>query len=354
MASGALGARELFSDNGEERFVEEAQFYKKLPELRLECELCPRKCVVADLERGTCGVRENRGGTYYTLVHNRPCSIHIDPIEKKPLFHYKPGTQAYSLSTVGCNFACRYCQNWTISQFRPEDVPSVYTSSEDIVAQAMGRGCSSIAHTYGEPVVFYEYMYDIASVGKQRGIPSVMISNGYILPDPMKKLFKVLGAVKIDLKGFTEKFYKDICGGSLRPVLDTLELLASSGVWYEIVVLIIPTLNDSRKEVGEMCKWIHDRLGPNVPVHFSRFSPTYMLKNLPPTPTRTLERCYNTARDAALNYVYLGNVPGHRAESTYCHKCGNKVITRIGYTIRDTALKQGKCTSCSTTIPGVW
>ena len=353
-AGSALGAREIFANEKEERFVKEAMFYKKLPELRVECLLCPRKCAVADLERGSCGVRENRGGKYYTLVHSRPCTSHVDPIEKKPFFHYRPGTQAYSIATVGCNFTCKYCQNWTISQFRPEDVPSTYVTPERIVAAAKGHKCRSIAHTYGEPVVFYEYMRDIAIVGKEKGIPSVMISNGYIRQEPMKELCKVLDAVKVDLKGFTEKFYKDICGGTLKPVLDNLEFLAASGVWYEIVILVIPTLNDGQKEIRGMCKWIHDKLGSNVPVHFSRFHPTYLLKNIFPTPLRTLERCYDTARGVGLKYVYLGNVPGHKAEKTYCHNCGKEVVTRVGYTIRRIAVKKGKCTGCGTAIPGVW
>ncbi len=338
----------------EDKFVREAQFYKKLEEQRVECLLCPRKCIVADLERGACGVRENRGGKYFTLVHSRPCAIHTDPIEKKPFYHYKPGTKAFSLATVGCNMDCKYCQNWTISQFRPEDVQASYLPPEKVIAEAKRLGCSSVAHTYSEPVVFYEYMFDTASAGREKGIPSVMISNGYILPDPMKKLCGVLDAVKIDLKGFTEKFYKDICRASLKPVLDTLELLAASDTWFEIVVLVIPTLNDGGKDIAGMCKWIHDRLGPDVPIHFGRYHPTYKLKNIAPTPVKTLERCYKTARNAGLRYVYLGNVTGHPAESTYCPECGDKAVERIGYTIRAINITKGKCAACGTAIPGIW
>jgi pyruvate formate lyase activating enzyme len=352
-AGAALGDRQVLAA-GDEKFVKEAMFYKKLPEDRVECGICPKRCVVPDMERGVCGVRENREGKYYTLVHSRPVSLRPDPIEKKPFFHYKPGTLAFSIATVGCNLDCKYCQNWSISQKAPEDVRAVYLPPEQVVAQARKYKCASIAYTYSEPTVFYEYMYDTASAGKKNGVPSVVISNGYMRAEPMKKLCTVVDAIKIDFKSYSNDFYRKVCKGTLKPVLDTLQFLAKSKTWYEIVVLIVPTLNDGKEDIENMCKWIHDKLGPHVPVHFSRFHPTYKLQNLPPTPIRTLERCYKTALDAGLKYAYLGNVPGHRAESTYCHKCGKNVVTRIGYAIRGTALNKGKCRGCGTAIPGIW
>jgi len=269
-----------------EEFLVEARYYDKLPHRKIKCRLCPRECEIDDLERGFCGVRENRGGTYYTLVHSRPCSWHVDPIEKKPLFHFLPGTNAFSIATVGCNIECKFCQNWQTSQIRPEQSLDYIMPPEVVAEAAKKSGSRTIAYTYTEPVIFYEYMDDCAVAGRKRGIKSVMISNGYIMPEPMRALCKQLDAVKIDLKAFTEKFYK-MQMGRLKPVLDTLELLRDVGIWYEIVYLVIPTLNDDPGELKAMCRWIHDQLGPDVPVHFSRFYPQYKLRNLPPTPIRT-------------------------------------------------------------------
>ncbi|KPJ62639.1 MAG: radical SAM protein, partial [Planctomycetes bacterium DG_23] len=321
---------------------------------RVECTLCPRACTIADMERGYCGVRENQGGTYYTLVYGRACAAHIDPIEKKPLFHYLPGTPAYSIATAGCNIECRFCQNWEISQFRPEQVRSIDLPPKQVVSLAKRHGCKTIAYTYTEPVVFYEYMYDTAIQGNKVGIGSVIISNGYIKKEPMKDLCQHLSAVKIDLKAFTEKFYHDTCSGHLKPVLECLELLAGLDIWYEIVVLIVPTLNDSEKEIKDMCKWVKANLGPDVPMHFSRFYPTYKIKNLPPTPPKTLERARQIARSEGINYVYVGNVPGNPGESTHCPHCDELLIHRIGYRIRKNSIKDSKCPNCGQFIPGVW
>ncbi|RMF97816.1 MAG: AmmeMemoRadiSam system radical SAM enzyme [Candidatus Schekmanbacteria bacterium] len=334
--------------------LKECMFYKKLDGLRIECEICPKKCRVADMERGYCGNKENHGGKYYTLVYSRPCAIHTDPIEKKPLFHYLPGTTAFSLATAGCNFECKFCQNWEIAQFRPEQVDSIYLSPEDVCREAKRKGAPSVACTYSEPVVFYEYMHDIAVYGRKIGINTVMISNGFIQKEPMEELCKYLAAVKIDLKAFTEKFYKDTCSGELKPVLDTLQLLKNRGMWFEIVVLIIPTLNDSKKEIREMCQWIVKNLGRDVPVHFSRFHPTYKIKNLPITPISTLEMARNTAMNEGVNFAYIGNVPGHPGESTYCPNCRKKIIGRIGYYITSIGIKKGRCVYCNHSIPGIW
>ena len=333
----------------------EAMYYKKLPDIRVECELCPRACQVADLERGYCGVRENRNGKYYTLVHSRVCSRYADPIEKKPLFHYLPGTKAYSIATAGCNIECKFCQNWQISQFRPEQIEdTIKLTPEEVVRFAKERSCDTIAYTYSEPVVFYEYMYDTARVGKREGVGSVMISNGYIKKEPLVELCKELSAVKIDFKAFTEKFYKETCSGELKPVLETLVTLKEIGIWFEIVMLVIPTLNDSDKELNDMCSWIYENLGPDVPVHFSRFHSTYKIKNLPPTPTKTLEKARNIAIESGLNFAYTGNVPGHPGESTYCPDCKEVLIKRVGYTILQYSLNGNKCDNCKHPIPGVW
>ena len=349
-----------FTDNiqeqkvSEDAFVKEARFYKKLAELKVECELCPRACVVADLERGYCGCRENRGGNYYTLVYSRPCALHVDPIEKKPLFHYLPGTKAFSLATVGCNIECKFCQNWNISQFRPEQVKAYYAPPKRIVELSEEYDCPTIAYTYSEPVIFYEYMYDIAAAAKKKGIGSVIISNGYIKPEPLKQLCQQLTGVKIDLKAFTEKFYQEYCSGELKPVLDTLLLLKKIGIWLEIVVLLIPTLNDSPAEIEQMTKWIKRELGPDVPVHFTRYYPTYKITNIPPTPVKTLERAREIALKNGLHFAYVGNVPGHPGENTYCPKCGKKVIERTGYKILRNNINQGRCKFCKEPIPGVW
>lgn len=333
----------------------EARYYEKLPNRKIKCVLCPRECVIDDQETGYCGVRENHGGTYYTLIYGRPCSANVDPIEKKPLFHFLPGTLAFSIATVGCNVLCKFCQNWQISQARPDQVPSYDMPPQSIAKYARDSQSRSIAYTYTEPVIFTEYMYDCAEQGHTYNIKSVMISNGYIKAQPMKDLCQVLDAVKIDLKAFTEKFYHEMVAGQLQPVLDTLVLLKQQGVWTEIVYLMIPTLNDDPQEIQQMCKWILKELGPEVPIHFTRFHPQYRLKNLPPTPLKSLETAHKIALDTGLYFCYIGNVPGHEGENTYCPGCKKIVIQRMGYQIVKNAIaKNGKCHSCGHKIPGIW
>ncbi len=338
----------------DKKFLKEVPFYKKLSGDKIECGICPKKCQIADFERGYCGNKENRGGTYYSLVYARPCALHVDPIEKKPLYHHLPGTKAYSIAAAGCNFECRFCQNWRIAQYRPEQIDSGHLPPENLARDAASRQAETIAYTYSEPVVFYEYMYDCAKAGRAKGIGSVMISNGYILEEPLRKLCKQLTGVKIDLKAFTDTFYREQCSGELEPVLHTLKVLKNIGIWFEIVVLIIPTLNDSPGEIKRMCDWIHANLGPDVPIHFSRFHPMYKIKNLPRTPVSTLEMCWKTAKSAGLHYPYLGNVTGHEAENTFCPKCSNKVLHRMGYAIIENKIKDQKCIYCGNPIPGVW
>ena len=336
------------------QFIREARFYEKLPYKKIKCRLCPRECVIDDRERGYCGVRENRGGTYYTLVHSRVVTAHIDPIEKKPLFHFLPGTIAFSIATAGCNVNCKMCQNWEISQVRPEQVRSSYAPPQKVAELAQTNKCPSIAYTYSEPVIFYEYVADCADAGHALGTKSVVITGGFIQQDPLEKLCRQVDAIKVDLKAYSEKFYKEVVNGQLKPVLDALVTIRKHGVWNEIVYLVIPTLNDSDAEFKGLSRWVKSELGPDVPVHFTRFYPEYLLKNLPPTPVETLERGKAIADAEGLHYVYIGNVPGHPAENTYCPNCHKMIVERTGFTISAVRIHKGKCQYCRHPIPGVW
>jgi len=338
----------------ESRFVKEAHYYEKLDHKKIHCKLCPRECVIDDKERGYCGVRENRDGTYYTLVHSRPCTYHADPIEKKPLFHFHPGTIAFSIATAGCNVNCKFCQNWEISQVRPEQVRSIYMPPKKVASLAKESNCISIAYTYSEPIIFYEYMLDSARAGHDAGVLSVVITGGFIMQDPLKELCANVDAIKVDLKAFSQDYYRDVVNGELQPVLDALVTMRREGVWTEIVYLVVPTLNDGDKEFTELARWIRTHLGTDVPIHFTRCHPYYLLKNLPPTPVRTLERAKAIADAEGLEYVYIGNVPGHPAEKTYCPGCGSVVVDRTGYFIESVRIRDGKCEKCNRTIAGVW
>lgn len=331
-----------------------ASWWKSLAGGRVECGLCPRACRVADLERGGCGARENRGGTYYTLVHSLVCALHADPVEKKPFFHVSPGAAALSYATAGCNVECKFCQNWEISQFRPEQVRSIWLPPEELVATARRSKAPLLAATYSEPVVFWEYVRDVSREARRHGLGSLVVSNGYIQEKPIGDVLPLLTAYKVDLKSFREKFYRDLIRGELKPVLDTLERIRKAGTWLEIVVLIIPTLNDSEAEARDLCRWVKKYLGPSVPVHFTRFHPTYRLTNLPPTPVATLERLWEIAKAEGLHFSYVGNVPGHPGESTYCPGCGTRLIHRLGFRVIENRLREGKCPNCGRAIPGVW
>lgn len=299
-------------------------------------------------------MRENRGGKLYSLVYGNPCAIHLDPIEKKPLFHVLPSTTSLSLATAGCNFHCRFCQNWEISQASPEDVFSFDLPPEAAAKKAKAMGAASVAHTYVEPAIFFEYMLDVGTAVRKEGLLHVMHSNGFINPDPLRELCRVLDAVNIDLKGFTSSFYQDLCSGELGPVLETLKTLKRARIHVEITNLIIPTLNDDPAVIREMCDWIKKELGPETPLHLSRFYPLYRLTKLPPTPVSTLEKARKTALSSGLEYVYIGNVPGHEAWNTVCPGCRKTVILRTGYMIREMHLKEGKCRYCGRPIPGIW
>lgn len=334
--------------------TKEAMYYEKLTRNNVRCQLCPNRCFISPDQRGICGVRENRGGKLYTLVYGLPCTVHVDPIEKKPLFHFLPGSLAFSIATAGCNLRCKFCQNWQISQARPEETSNYNLPPEEVVRLAKEKNCQVIAYTYTEPTIFYEYMLETAKLAKRAGIKNMMHSNGYINEKPLRELAKYLDGANIDLKAFTEQFYRELSFGRLQPVLNSLKILKEEGVFLEITTLIIPTKNDNPEDIKRMCQWIKDNLGDEVPVHFSRFHPMYKLKNLPPTPVKTLELAKHIADQVGLKYVYIGNVPGHRGESTYCPKCGRLLIQRIGYHVLQNNILDGRCKFCGQPIPGVW
>jgi pyruvate formate lyase activating enzyme len=354
-APAAVPSSASLQDKNDSQFTVEAKFYQRLQNKKIKCKLCPRECVVGDRERGYCGVRENRGGTYYTLVHSRVCAAHIDPIEKKPLFHYLPGTVAFSLATAGCNVNCKFCQNWDISQARPEQVPSTYMPPQRVAALARQSGCPTIAYTYSEPVVFSEFLMDTADAGHAAGVRSIVVSNGYIQEEALKQAYGKMDAVKIDLKAFTDSYYAKVVTGQLKPVLDTLVTLRKMGKWTEIVYLVVPTLNDDETEFRGLARWVKTNLGVDVPLHFTQFHPEYLLKNLPITPVPTLERAKAIADAEGLHYVYIGNVPGHPAQNTYCPQCRHMLVERAGFTASQMLIrKDGSCPFCRHMIPGIW
>jgi len=329
-------------------------YFLSLNNQRIQCQLCPRECLVANGQRGFCGVRENREGKYYSLVYGNPCAVHVDPIEKKPFYHVLPASTSFSIATAGCNFRCKFCQNWEISQTTPDETYNLELPPEKVVALAKKAGSRSIAYTYVEPTIFYEYMFDTAQLARKEGILNVCHSNGFINPGPLKELCQVLDAANIDLKGFTEEYYSSMSHGRLAPVLRTLKTLKKEGVHLEITNLMVPTKNDNMDTVKKMCAWIKNELGGDTPVHFSRFYPLYKLRNLPPTPVSTLEKSCKVALEIGLEYVYIGNVPGHISERTYCPSCQKLLIGRLGYFIGEINLSKGKCKYCGKPLPGIW
>lgn len=332
----------------------EAAFFEKLKNNIVKCVLCPRECVISQGKRGYCRVRENKGGTLYALSFSKPVAIHVDPIEKKPFFHYLPGSHAFSVATAGCNLNCKFCQNWEISQAGPEDVRYREYDPPGIVREAKISGAGIIAYTYTEPTVFFEYMLETARIARESGIRNVMHSNGFINEAPLRELCGYLDAVNIDLKGFSDEYYARICEGSLAPVLRTLRVLREEGVHVEITNLVLSGYNDDPAVVKKMCEWIRDNLGNDTPLHFSRFFPMYKLLSLIPTPADRLENLRKIALETGLKYVYIGNIPGHSAENTYCPKCRERVIERSGYSLLSIDLVEGKCRFCGEKIGGVW
>ncbi|MGA1839744.1 MAG: AmmeMemoRadiSam system radical SAM enzyme [bacterium] len=343
------------TDEQDKTSLVEAQYYKKLEGEEIQCLLCPHKCVVSKGDRGECGVRENRNGTYYTLTYGRPCALHVDPVEKKPLFHVMPGSRVYSLATAGCNLNCLFCQNWQISQALPEEVRYENRSPDEIVQMAVDMDCHLIAYTYSEPTIFFEYMLAIAKKAHTKGLINTCHSNGFINPEPLSELLRFMSAANIDLKGFTDEYYLEVCGGRLEPVLKSLKQIKKGGIHLELTNLVVPSKNDKIDDIKKMSKWISNELGPDVPLHFSRFYPRYKLRNIPPTPVETLEEARDVAMREGLKFVYIGNLqPGHKAENTYCPNCKKIVIERRGYVVEKNQLKGGKCPNCNKPISGLW
>ena len=335
--------------------MKEAFLYEKLEEGRVRCNLCAHRCAIAEGHRGICGVRENRGGVLYSLVYGRPISMAVDPVEKKPLFHFYPGSTAFSIATVGCNFRCRFCQNADISQWPRERKTIVGDTvpAERVVAEARRYRSRSIAYTYTEPTVFAEYTYDIAVLAHQEGIANVYVTNGYMTAEVLDLFHPYLDAANVDLKSFRDAFYKEQCGARLQPVLDSLKKMVQQGVWVEVTTLIIPGLNDGDDELREIATFIAQELGPQYPWHISRFIPHYQMLDRPPTPVATLHRAREIGYQAGLRYVYEGNVPGAGGEDTLCPGCHRPVIRRFGFQVLEQALQDGRCRFCGTAIDGV-
>jgi len=320
----------------------------------IRCELCPKECELGPWQRGDCRVRISDGHRLVTLVYGKPCAVHIDPVEKKPMFHFLPGSKAFSVATAGCNLHCKFCQNWDISQSNAEDTRNVDLPPETLVEAALGYRCESIAYTYSEPVVFYEYTYEAATLAKKRGIKNILVTAGFINEKPLRQLCAVTDGANVDLKGFTEEYYRDVCAGRLDTIMRTLEVMLEEGVFVEITNLVVPTLNDDFALIEKMCRWIVSALGPDVPLHFSRFHPMYKLKHLPPTPVATLEKAARTAMEVGVKYVYIGNVPGSPYENTRCPGCSRILVARRGYSVLQLNVRQGRCRFCGERIAGVW
>jgi pyruvate formate lyase activating enzyme len=332
-----------------------AAYWQGLKDGLVQCLLCPRKCALKNGQRGVCGVRINKNGALYTLGYANPVAVHMDPIEKKPFFHVTPGEGVFSIAVAGCNMRCLFCQNWQISQSRPDEAESYNMPPEDAVKKAQEAGSHFVIYTYTEPTVFYEYMIDISKLAKEKGLMTGMHSCGYINPEPLRELLKYMDVVNVDLKGFSDEFYAKMgMGAELGPVLETLKAIKQGGAWLEITNLVISGQNDDPGQIRRMCVWIKDNLGDEVPVHFSRFTPAFKLQNLPPTPVEKLEEAHKIAKDVGLKYAYIGNVPGHPAENTYCPACKKIVVARIGYRILENNIKDGKCRFCGYKITGVW
>ena len=335
----------------------EAYLYESLKESEVKCNLCNHRCKIKDGRRGICGVRENRAGILETLVYGKVIARHIDPIEKKPLFQFLPGSLSYSIATVGCNFKCRFCQNADIAQM-PSDrngrIVGDVCSPEDVVAEAINGGCKTIAYTYTEPTVYFEFAYDTAKLAAAKGIRNVFVTNGYMTEEALEMIHPFLHAANVDLKAFTEDFYRTTCKAKLVHVKETLKQMKSLGIFIEVTTLIIPGLNDDKKELENLSAFLVDELGPETPWHISRFHPTYKLMDRPRTPIETLLRARDIGIKTGLKYVYTGNVPGENGEKTFCHKCNLLLIDRWGFYVRDNRIKNGKCPECGAVVDGVW
>jgi pyruvate formate lyase activating enzyme len=331
-----------------------ARFYESAGGKAVQCKLCFRSCLLDSGDTGHCEIRVNRSGKLMTMGYGNPGAVNIDPIEKKPLFHYLPGSVAFSIGLAGCNIDCKFCQNWQLAQARPGEIQTQSMSPAEIASQAKKNSCPTIAYTYSEPTTWAEFVLDCSDKGNELSLGSVVVSNGTWSPQVLDELLKRIKAIKIDLKSIEPDYYKNICNGELDPVLRTIERIKKSGVWLEIVNLVVTTLNDSESNFTKLAKWVKENIGPDVPLHFTRFHPMYQLLNLPSTPVNALDLAYSTATAEGLHYVYVGNVPGHPAQSTKCSKCGEILIERTGFAVSVKSLEKNLCKKCQTPLPGVF
>lgn len=334
--------------------LREAMFWQQLEGDRVRCELCFRRCVIPTGGRGACRVRENMAGRLHSLVHSRPSAVMVDPIEKEPQFHHRPGTNILCVGTVGCNFRCQQCHNWTLSQASPTDRHVHDLPPAQLVQRAAEQGVTAISFTYNEPIVLFEYVYDTAVLAQEAGVGLIWHSNGAIAEEPLRKLIPYTTAVTIDLKGFCSEVYWETFSGDLSYVLRTLQIIREAGVHLEIVNLVIPTINDDMEEIRAMSEWIVEHLGPDVPLHFTRFRPSFQLTHLPPTPVSTLEEAHRIARETGINYVTIGNVPGHRYNSTFCPDTGERLIHRSHFSVLYNKVVDGRSPFSGRPVPGIW
>jgi pyruvate formate lyase activating enzyme len=318
------------------------------------CRICPNECVLKEGELSKCNNRKVHDSKLYTLAYGNPCSVNVDPVEKKPLYHFLPGSRAYSIATAGCNLVCLNCQNWTISQTSPDKTRNFDLMPEKVIDDCTRNSCASIAYTYSEPVTFYEYVFETATLARKAGIKNIVKSNGYINPEPLKKLCSVIDAANIDLKAFSESTYLKLTGGKLQPVLDSLKVYKDKGVWLEITNLIIPSWTDNLNDIRSMCRWLSDNGFKTTPIHFDRFYPLHKLEQLPPTPVEILNSAYKIAVEEGLKYVYTGNTPGNDIPDTKCPSCNASLVVRQGYRIASNNITAGKCNKCGVKVDGVW
>jgi len=325
--------------------MKEARFWRT-EEGRVVCGLCPHSCRIAPGKRGICGVRENRDGRLFSLIYGKASSIHVDPIEKKPFFHFKPGEKVLSLGSVGCTFRCQHCQNYTISQATVGEFGLEDLSPEEVLATCRRFGCTGISWTYNEPTIWHEFSYETSKLAKSNGLHTDYVTNGYIQEAPLRELTECIDAMNIDIKAFREDFYKKVCKASLNPVLDATVLAHELGIHVELTYLIIPGKNDAEAEIRDFSRWVVQDLDPKVPVHFTRFHPDYLMDDVPTTPMKTLDMAYEIGKAEGLKYPYAGNVPGDERENTHCLKCGTLVIRRMGFSVIEMRAKDGKCPTC--------
>lgn len=333
--------------------MKEADFYEKL-DGKLRCDLCPHHCLIEEGQRGLCGIKKNQDGKLIALTYGKPCATHVDPIEKKPLYHVHPGSSQFSIATVGCNFKCAFCQNWRISQAEPEVTSERKVPPEKVVEMAKKNDCEGIAYTYTEPTVFFEYAFDIAKLAKEEGLSNYFITNGFISPEPLKKITPYLDAANIDLKSFKPEFYKELAGARLEPVKKAIKLYYKNDIWIELTNLIIPGYNNDEGSIRKMVRWVIDELGPDVPLHLSRFFPAYKMKDVEPTPKSFLKKAYGIAKNEGLNFVYVGNIRDPEASNTYCPECGALLIERNGLRLVSNKIEDGKCPNCGSKVPGLF